>query len=126
MKTYPLRDANGFEFGFEIENAYIGLRTIAKLLSTITGVTNISKRRLFEYSKSDLITFNYLGQHFLVSEPYGDNSRYWICPKDISKDRIEVTGIKTVFSVYQPSWLVKLIGDTITLKFLPKVKRQGD
>lgn len=126
MKTYPLRDASGFEFGFEIENAYIGLRTIAKLLSTIPDVMNISKRKLFEYSKPDLITFDYLGQRFVVSEPYGDNSRYWICPKDIVKDRIEITGIETVFSAYKPSWLVKLIGDIITLKFLPRVKRQGD
>lgn len=51
MKTHPIltKDANCL-FAFEIENAYISPRTIARLLAEIDGITDIQLRKRFTQS----------------------------------------------------------------------------
>ena len=49
MKTYPLIDEKKGDrpFAFEIENAYVGTGTIARLLAEVDGVTDVRARKLF-------------------------------------------------------------------------------
>ena len=51
-------DHNGFKFGFEIENIYIGLNKIVKLLSTIDGVSNVKSEDYLIFLKEYLIDFD--------------------------------------------------------------------
>ncbi len=118
MKTYPLKDDdNGFQFGFEIDNIYIGLNKIVTILSYIEGVSNIKRRRLFDFSNKNHIKFNYLGSKFAVCEPYGDNSRYWIAPLDKINSQIDVSDIEDAFKKYNIPILKKMIGDMFSLNF---------
>lgn len=117
LDTYPIYSKDGRLLAFEIENAYIGLRKIMAVLITISGVSNVRKRRLFG-SPSDIhVEFMYLNKDFIVWEPYGDNSRYWIGPKKTEDATNEIRQIENAFKLYRPSFAVKLLGDLVLLKF---------
>ena len=93
MKTYPLIDEKKGDrpFAFEIENAYVGTGTIARLLAEVDGVTDVRARKLFRGSSEIHVEFKYLNHDYIVWEPYGDNSRYWIGPK--IRRRVRVTSV---------------------------------
>lgn len=117
MKTYKINDNNGNPFAFEIENLYISLRKIVKILSSVEGVTNINARQLFEHSRENHIEFEYFGEQFVIWEPFGDNSRYWIGPKEPEIRTERIIEIENIIKKYKPSFLVKLISDLISLNF---------
>jgi hypothetical protein len=122
MKTYPLKDKNGFQIGFEIENVYISLRKIVKLLSTIKEVSDIKPRRLFDFRNENHIEFDYTGNDFVVMEPFGDNSRYWIGPKGEPDTKVDVSDIENVFIQYSPSIFIEFLGDLISLNLKKLLK----
>jgi hypothetical protein len=123
MKTYP--DGNVMDdrsVGFEIDNIYVNLRTIQLILSTVSGVNNIKRRRPFTKWESVHIWFKYLNHNFIVVEPFGDNSRYWIGPQN-PEEKINIDPIKEVFDKYQPPVFRKIIGDVATLNFSSLFRR---
>jgi hypothetical protein len=61
--------------------------------------------------------FRYYDREFIVLEPYGDNSRYWIGPDGDANTSVDVTELRLVFDHYTPSPLVKFFGDIVTLNF---------
>jgi len=65
------------------------------------------------------VSFNYLGTEYIVWEPYGDNSRYWIGPKQTDGQLldIDIAPLANAFRDYDPPFLVKVFGDLITLNF---------
>jgi hypothetical protein len=65
------------------------------------------------------VTFKYLGLDYIVWEPFGDNSRYWIGPaqEDAQSSNTDVAPLANAFRDYQPPILVKMFGDLITLNF---------
>ena len=117
MKIYHLYKNNGSKFGFEIENVYISTKKIAKLLTTIKGVTNIKSRKLFDFGNEYHIEFDYNKYKFVVWEPFSDNSRYWICLKEDLSIEVDISDLENVFIKYNPPILVKIIGDILSLKF---------
>lgn len=104
MKTFPIKLKDGHLYAFEIDNTDIWPRRISKLLNTLDGVTKIQRKKLLrrldkDHSEDTVhIKFSYNNKEFVVLEPWGDSSRYWIGPKD-SND-IE-TGIIEIESVFQ-------------------------
>ena len=123
MNTNLLRNRDGGTFGFEIENFYIGIRKIATLLCTIQGVSNIRVRKLFSKDADIHVEFTYMGRPFMVWEPHGDASRYWICPKDETNENIDVGALESVFKQYRPPLVIKVLGDLVSFKFLAPLKR---
>ena len=45
MKTYPTRSDDGRLYAFEVENAYIGSRKVAKILEGLRDVSAVRVRR---------------------------------------------------------------------------------
>ena len=125
MKIYPLEDKNGCKIGFEIESSYISLRKIVEILSTVDKVSKIQTRRLFERSNGKHIEFEFEGEWFVVMEPFGDNSRYWIGPKDKPKISINLSDIENAFEEYSPSIILEIIGDLVSFKINKILKRIG-
>jgi len=123
MKTYPLKDKNDSQIGFEAESVYISVRKILKLLSTTNKISNIKSRRLFDFSNENHIEFDYAGNTFVVMEPFGDNSRYWIGPKDKPNKKVDLSELETIFERHKPSFLIELMGDLISLKFKKLLRR---
>ncbi len=118
MKTYKLHRENGYFYAFEIENAYIRPKKIAKLLDSIIDVTDVKLEKLFNSSIDVHIHFKYKDKDFIVWEPYGDNSRYWIGPEQESDaDVTDITTLECIFKEYQPPRVFKIFGDIITLNF---------
>jgi len=125
MKTYTIKDNDGNPFAFEIDNIYISIRTLAKVLSSLKGVENITTRRLFERKKENHIEFEYAGEPFVIWEPFGDNSRYWIGPKNPEKKSATITDIEEILKSYKPPFLIKLLGDLISLNFKEIFRQSG-
>ena len=124
MKTYSFLKEGGLVFAFEIENIYISIKSIALLLKSVRGVSNIRQRKLFGDHPDIHFEFTYLGKEFIVWELYGDNSRYWIGPENVEAEEIiNVKELEEVFRQYHPTFIRKVIGDLLTLKFLSVFKK---
>lgn len=116
MKTYPSIDKKtGHTFAFEIEHIYVSNSMIARILSRTSGVTDVRVRRLFTQWREIHIWFKYRGREFVVWEPYGDNSRYWVGPENENETSMCIEEIKISFEKYHPSIPVKIIGDLLSL-----------
>lgn len=117
MKTYADKNppANG-AVGFEIDNVYIGVGRVAKILRQIPGVTSVQQRKPFTKWTHVHIWFKYQGYDCLVIEPFGDSSRYWLGPKNVD-DVFSFTEVERAFKMYRPSTVRRIIGDLISLNF---------
>src|SRR5262245_1405878 len=55
---------------------------IARSLKGIPGVSDVRPRRWWVRSPDVHVRFQYQGREYVVWEPHGDNSRWWIGPED--------------------------------------------
>lgn len=118
MKTYSIQGTEGHPYAVEVENAYIGVRSLAELLGKVDGVTSVEVRKPLSHSGDVRGTFRFLGADFVIVEPFGDNSRYWVGPADEDAEkRRDITPIETCLRAYKPPILRKLVGDIVTLNF---------
>lgn len=117
MKTYIIKDNNGNPFAFEIDNVYISIQKLAQIISTLKEIKNIKTRKLFEQKNEYHIEFEYAGYPFVVWEPFGDSSRYWIGPKDTENKTDKIKDIEEIIRNYKLPILIKLFGDLISLNF---------
>lgn len=118
VKTYPATTApDGRPLAFEVENAYIGPGTVARLLRQVDGVTDVEQRRLFSRESDVHVRFKYLGQPCIVWEPYGDNSRYWIGPEHPDSFNLSIGAVEKVLATHMPPVHLALIGDLLSLRF---------
>lgn len=120
MQTYPITDEAGNLVAFEIENVYIRPGTMAYLLSQQSDVADIRERKLFSGDDELRLAFKYKEIPFVVAEPFGDSSRYWIGPKGDLDASIsgELRTLREIIESYQPPFFIKLLGDLVTFKFL--------
>lgn len=116
MKTFPLTDENGSQFGFSIESVYIGIRTISKLLSMRKNISIIKSRKLFDVNNEIHIEFDYEGERFIVWEPFSDNSQYLIMPKDKINRNTDISELEGIFLNYKPPVILKVFGDILSMK----------
>lgn len=119
MRTYELHRDDGYFLAFEIENVYVRPKKIGEILSAIDGVTDVRVGKSSRESRDVHVTFKYLGIDYIVWEPFGDNSRYWIGPEqeDAQLSDTDITPLANVFRDYEPPLLIKVFGDLITLNF---------
>lgn len=116
MKTYPIKDKTGRLYAFEIENAYIGLRPLVGTISSVPGVSDIRSRAADERPDDVRVTFRFAGGAFVIVEPFGDNSRYWIGPvEDQAAPSLDIEPIEASLRSYRPPMLRRVVGDLITL-----------
>lgn len=116
MDTYPYtRHAETPPFAFEIENAYVTPRRAARILRTIPGVTNVRLPKLFRRGNRR-VEFDFQDRACVVSEDWGDSSRYWIGPKDIEIGDINISVIEEGFLTYRLPLLVHILGNLVSVK----------
>lgn len=117
MRTYPLRRDDGTIYAVEIENVYAGPWALAKVLRSLPEVGAVRVRRVFVESTDARVFFTFQGEPFVVWEPFGDNSRYWIGPEgDSDQDLVD---LERAIASYKPSLVRRVIGDIMSLRFLP-------
>ncbi len=118
MKVYKLHSDDGHFQAFEIDNAYIRPKSIRKLLSNLKEVVEISLQSEHRASIDIKLSFKYCGIKYIVWEPYGDNSRYWIGPESEGEyPDLDLQPLANVFLKYRPFFLAKIFGDILTLNF---------
>ncbi len=123
MHTYPhVSEATGETLGFEIELVYISLAAVARLLSSIEGVSDLRRRRPFTRFDEVHIRFQYKGTECVVWEPFGDNSRYWIGQRE-SSPTVDMTELEKAFQDYSPPLIRTLVGDVLSLRVFTNLLR---
>ena len=121
MKTYPILSKDGSRtFAFEVDNIYIAPAAAAHLLAEVDSVTDVELRKMFSKSSDIHVEFKYLGQPYIVWEPYGDNSRYWVGPREEVSDVRDITELEAAFKRYRPLPHRALLGDVLTLRFIAR------
>lgn len=78
MRVYDLLDTEGRVFAFEIDSFPIGRKGVVRVVSSIPGTSVKPQPR--NSNRDDFCEFVVAGRVFVASEPWGDNSRYWIGP----------------------------------------------
>jgi hypothetical protein len=82
MKIYDLIDADGRIFAFEVDYFHLGRRKACRLVRTIPGVSIEKEPKRWRFlSEDEFCEFRLGPVLFVVWEPFGDNSRYWVGPK---------------------------------------------
>ncbi len=122
MKTFPIyfNKNKSKVIAFEIENLYISNKKIVRLLKSLNGVSLVKLGKGFLSNSDVRAEFSYLGEQYIVYEPFGDNSRYWIGPKETDEKAIDIKAIEDKFETYSPGLFRKLLGDIFSFKFLLK------
>lgn len=121
MQTFPIVTREGRITAFEVISVYIGPNAIVRLLATVDGVTDVRPRKLFGESPETHVQFKYRGEQYVVWEPYGDNSRYWIGPREPNDNVAEPADIEQAFKRYRsPLWRL-VLGDILTLNIVRRI-----
>ena len=84
MKTYAIKDSEGRECAFEVNNCLLSRNGLCRLVARIPGCIVTRKPSLFRWSCEDeeeFCKFELDGVRFAAWEPWGDNIRYWVGPK---------------------------------------------
>ncbi len=103
MKTFPLIDQDGALSGFEIPSVYfLTSASVSRFFARCPGVTVTKQRKLFERGNEVHAELILDGAKFIVWEPFGDNSRFWVGPSDESKGALD--GVRKIQSFVSTNW----------------------
>jgi hypothetical protein len=116
MRIFPVLRDDGIAIAFEIEHIYASRRVISRLLTHADGVSEVKYRASFVASSDVRIDFKYLDRDYVVWEPFGDNSRYWIGPGNLEDGVADVEALADVFKRYQPPFYRSLLGNVLSLQ----------
>ena len=79
MRVHDLRDGQGRVFAFEVANIIIGRGGACVIVNQIPGCRILRGPGLLSWLREDqFCEFEIDGRRFVIQEPFGDNSRYWI------------------------------------------------
>ena len=123
METYPIIDKTrgSRPFAFEIENAYVDSGTITRLLKTVVGVSHVRERGLFAKPSEIHAEFRYMNRDYVVWEPHGENTRYWIGPRSAQDGVVSIDLIEKAFKLYRPPFHKQLLGDFMSLRLVKHI-----
>lgn len=116
VDIFPLGEDKEQAVGFEVDSIYLSRKSLAEILRRTEGVTDVLLRGRFGSSDDVRVEFKYRGQGYLVWEPFGDNSRYWIGPKNGNDSLPDMTALEESFRNYSPPFYLRLLGDLVTFR----------
>ena len=93
MKTYPILREDGSTLAFEITSSWVTFRPLFKILRSLEGVTNVRRNSFSD----DRLSFLYFGEACVVNEPWGDNNRYWVGPREAETSLLNLAPINAAF-----------------------------
>ena len=65
--------------GFRVSNRLLSRRRACRIVESVPGVRILrSPKRWAWHSEDDFCAFELAGTEFLIVEPFGDNTEYWI------------------------------------------------
>ena len=78
MKLFEIRDDKDRIVAFEVSNLFVSRRRVARLVKSIPGARTTFSPQFFSWPQAVFCRFEIDGGKFLVEEPFGDSSRYWV------------------------------------------------
>jgi hypothetical protein len=103
MKIYDLKDETGRIFAFEVWN--FGRHRACRFVSKIPGVKILKRQKHFQFFSHDkFCEFELKGLKFVLWEPWGDSSRYWVGPEPANWCP-ELAEVRKAFASYKAFWL---------------------
>ena len=99
MRVYDINDKHGQLFAFEIDNGSIERSDVAALVQSIPAAQVVGLHPSWRDPEA-FCEFIVGGEGFVVAEPYGDSSRYWIGPRDAGV-ATQLEAVRTVFAQHR-------------------------
>lgn len=123
MRTYPIinEKKSSRPYAFEVENAYVSAATMVRLLREVEGVTHVRRRKMFSKSREILVEFKYMNDNYVVWEPFGDSSRYWIGPKNPEESMGNIINIENIFKRHRPPFWRGIVGDFLSFRLFKRL-----
>jgi hypothetical protein len=117
MKTFAIRDEEGRLYAFEVKCHYISLGALTETLSSVESVSNVQRASGASRAEGARINFECGGKSYVVWEPYGDSSRYWVGPMDESEKcgDAQFSAVEVALSEYRTPFIRKVVGDIVSL-----------
>ena len=79
MRVHDLKDEKGRVFAFEVANTVIGRGGACAIVNRIPGSKILHAPTFGSWLREEqFCEFEVNGRRFVIWEPFGDNSRYWI------------------------------------------------
>lgn len=116
MKTYPIKDDKRQLVALEVDMVYCGLRNLLSVIASSEGVSGAAIGKGLSAGADVRATFQYQGDDYVVTEPFGDSSRYWVGPVERNVRR-DISAIEGRLKDFQPSALRRIVGGLVTLDF---------
>jgi hypothetical protein len=100
MRFYDILDSEGRIFAFEVGRGLtLSRRRLSAKLKRIPGVNVVREPRFFSWLDDDeFCEFSINGVPFVAHEMFGDNSRFWIGPRDKKIRHVEIDTIRQELS----------------------------
>ena len=85
MQIYEVINESNEVFAFEVSNTFLSRKKVIQIIEELPGVIVVSKPQGFVFdNETEFCQFEHEGDTFIIEEPWGDSSRYWIGPKAIA------------------------------------------
>ena len=102
MTIYELNAPGQRVEAFEVDNLTLVWRPLLRrVLESAPGVSDVQVGSRY-FGDEHRAHFRYHGVAFVVWEPFGDNSRYWIGPEDQAGEVPDLTGLMDAFRAFGP------------------------
>lgn len=101
---------------------YASLRTLAQIIDTVPGVSNMSVCKPFSGSGNVRAAFQFQGFEYVIMEPWGDSNEYWIGPAQEGSAG-DITLIARSLENFKPSRFRKIWGNLWNLDLKALVGR---
>jgi len=99
VKVYELKNEGGQVFAFEISKPVGGRRRVCSIVRGIPGAKLTKTPRFLSWFREEkFCEFDIGDVKFEAFEPFGDNSRFWIGPKDAPTWHPEIEEVLQAFS----------------------------
>ena len=102
MSVQEMHNDAGVLTGFEVRNAGVSRRRACRVAASVPGARVTRAPRLFRSWSEDFCAFEVDGVSFLIIEPFGDSSRYWIVAEDPNSTAGPL--IERVRSTFAAAW----------------------
>ena len=100
MTIHDLRNSDGNVFAFEVSNFLLSRRACCRIVRRIPGAHLLNQPPFFSWpwsSEDEFCEFELDAVKFVVWEPWGDSSRYWIGPQPL-RWVPEITWVREAFA----------------------------
>ena len=104
MRVFDIRSDDGRLRAFEVDNSWLTRRGAARIVRSIPDV-RVTRAKSSWFARDDFCEFELYGVRFVVDEPFGDSSRYWIGPTAGCHETDLLAVRERFLSVVRPEWI---------------------